>query len=132
MTRILIVEDDDEIAMTVELVLIQESYEIRRAKNGLLGLDALHGLGGESPPDLVLLDLVMPEVTGWEFLRAKNADRTVQNIPVIVVTARTSNEARMGDLDGVLLIIHKPFELEELLTAVDRATHPVSTVPPPP
>lgn len=123
MTRVLIVEDDDDIAAGLCDILIAAGYEAGRARDGLDGLDQLHGLKGMRRPDLVFLDLMMPVFTGWDFLNAKNSDREVCEIPVVVLTACSVHEARAVELPGVLLIIHKPFDIDRLLSVVECATY---------
>lgn len=127
MTRVLIVEDDASIRETMEEALACDGYEVSLARNGLEGLDALHGACNFPKPDLVLLDLMMPDINGWEFLNLKNDDATIADIPVIVITAASCHEARVGDPRHVLLIVHKPFSLDALLTVVGRALQPKPT-----
>lgn len=129
----LIVEDDADIVTTVKEALEAAGYEVGTAKDGLEGLDALHGLKNEPRPDLILLDLMMPVISGWEFLHAKQSDDSVKNIPVVVITAATCHEARgRFGVDGAILLIHKPFGLETLLCVVGRALRPRPTNRPPP
>jgi putative two-component system response regulator len=118
MAVLLIVEDEDDIRLSLVQELEQD-HQVLTAEDGVSGLDALHGV---PRPDLVILDLMMPDLDGWGFVKAKNADSIVAGIPVIVMTARSCAEARAQGLDGAQLIIHKPFELDVLLTAIQTLT----------
>ncbi len=132
MHRVLIVEDDLDISTTISEILLGEGYDVAVANNGLVGLDLVHGLRNEPRPDLVLLDLMMPELDGYAFLHAVRSDLHVCDIPVIVITAMTAHQARRKDLPASC-ILHKPIDLDSLLTVVHRALHPrVSSLPPPP
>jgi CheY-like chemotaxis protein len=129
MSRVLVVEDDVDIVMEVRRILEEAGYDVSSASNGIEGIEALHG----PQPDLVLLDLMMPVSTGWDFLRMKELDAAVIHIPVIVITAANCLGARAReDLERTLFILHKPFSLERLLYVVDRALNPRSTSHPPP
>lgn len=120
MTRVLVVDDDQDIRDTVADVLIEEGYEVVKACNGLEGLDHLHGLYNNEKPDLVLLDIMMPILDGWEFVQAKNSDITVRSIPVIVLTGLRDKENRC-QIPNTLKIMHKPVTLEDLLDTVRAA-----------
>lgn len=127
MSVVLIIEDDHDCRISIQQVLEGEGHEVLTAENGLDGLDLLHGLTGHCIPDLVILDLMMPLFDGWAFLQAKGTDALVAPIPVIVMTAMNANQARAKTLDGALFIIRKPYSLEHLLKAVNRAVSPQPT-----
>lgn len=121
MHRILVIEDDEDTREIVESVLSNEGYDVDTARDGLDGLDHLHGLQyeNERKPDLVLLDIQMPNLDGYEFLCVKNSDRSVLSIPVIVVTGLRHKKGPYS-LPNTVEIIHKPFSLEKLLGAVEK------------
>jgi CheY-like chemotaxis protein len=108
---ILIVEDDKEIRETLALLLRYEGYEVFEVANGKEGLDLLPRV---TIPCLILLDLMMPVMDGWEFLRAKQTDIKIAPIPVVVVSALDSAEAASGTVG----LIKKPIEYEILLQVV--------------
>lgn len=121
MARALIVEDDYDCGIALKTVLEGEGHIVSIANDGLEALNYLHGIGGRIAPDLIILDLMMPELDGWDFLQAKNGDVSVRAIPVIVMTAMTVYEARARALEGALVIIHKPYSLERILAVVSHA-----------
>ena len=122
--RILIVEDEEKLARFVELELMHEGYEVRKAFDGRTGLAM--ALEGES--DLILLDVMLPGMSGLELLRRLRKERQT---PVILVTARDAVMDKVTGLDmGADDYITKPFEIEELLAriraALRKRTAPVS------
>lgn len=110
---ILIIEDDLAIREALAQLLQFEGYEVREANNGQEGLDLLPTL---KDPCLVLLDLMMPVMDGWEFLSKKQNDSAIAAVPVLVVSA--VEEA--GITTGSVGIIKKPIEFEVLLEAVKQ------------
>lgn len=112
MSKILIIEDEEKIARFVELELSHEGYETDKATNGREGLEKIES-GGY---DLVILDIMLPELNGIEVLR--RARRTT-DVPVILLTARDSITDKVSGLDmGANDYITKPFALEELLARI--------------
>jgi DNA-binding response OmpR family regulator len=116
--HILCVEDDQEMIDLIRLILGRRGFEIKGANGGREGLRMIR----EELPDLVLLDLMMPDMDGWEVYQQMKADEKTRNIPVIVVTAKAQN------IDRVLGIhiahvddyITKPFNPQELLNSVEK------------
>jgi two-component system response regulator MprA len=107
--RVLVVEDDEEIAQTLQRSLRLDGYEVRIAGDGLDALDqaaAYH-------PDLVILDLGLPKLDGIEVARRL---RAADDVPILMLTARDALEARVEGLDsGADDYLVKPFERQELL-----------------
>src|SRR5438552_12038391 len=81
--RILLAEDDDDISESVRGVLEDAGYAVETCRNGQEALKRLR----EDPADLVVLDLMMPVLDGWEFRAAQRADRSIAEIPVVVISA---------------------------------------------
>lgn len=109
--RILIIEDDANIRDVMKMALEFDGYSVATAKDGKEGLREL----AENPhPDLILLDLMMPIMNGWEFVEAKKSDPTIKAIPVVVVSAY-SEKAKIIECKA---FVEKPLELETLLKAV--------------
>ena len=107
--RVLVVEDDDEIAQAVQRSLRVEGYDVRIAADGE---DALR-MAGEYVPDLIVLDLGLPKMDGIEVARRLRAD---DDTPILMLTARDTVEARVEGLDsGADDYLVKPFERQELL-----------------
>ncbi|MCK6528300.1 response regulator [Myxococcota bacterium] len=111
---VLLVEDDTTVREALEEVLIAEGIDVRTAEDGRQALDAI--LGGLRPC-LVLLDLMMPVMDGWQFLEAL-ARRDLEGVaPVLVLTA-TGPEVRCPA--GASATIRKPFDISDLLDAIGR------------
>lgn len=116
--RILCVDDEPEMVELLRLILGRRGYEIVGVYSGQ---EALETLKGESV-DLILLDLMMPGMDGWEVVRRLRANEATASIPVIVVTAKSQNVDRVLGLHIVKVddYITKPFTPRELLDAVQR------------
>jgi len=113
--RILVVDDDPDILQFVRLNLELDGFAVELAGGGREALEK----AAEAPPDLMLLDVMMPEIDGLTVLRRLRSDPTTANIPVIVLTARSLAEDRVKGLDlGADDYITKPFDLEELIARV--------------
>ncbi len=113
--RILLVEDDAGIRDSVAEVLESEGYEVSAVANGS---DALEWLAREAPPDVLLVDLVMPVMSGGELLERVRADPRLAAIPAVLMTAAMPTaSAPMPEADAML---PKPFELDALLEVVAR------------
>jgi CheY-like chemotaxis protein len=116
--RILVVDDDESIRQIVSICLTDEGYEVYEAANGQVAFDALSDLR----PDLILLDLRMPVMDGWEFAR-RYRSLPGPHAPVLAFVAALNAEQETSELqtDGLLA---KPFDLDDLLEAV-RARLPL-------
>lgn len=116
---ILIVEDSAEIRLPLQQFLEDEGYSVTVAVNGKEGLALLKTMG---VPCLVLLDLMMPVMTGYEFLESKAKDNIVAQIPVAIISAA----ADRGQVEGmnVQAFIKKPIDLGALLKVIEKhCTH---------
>jgi len=113
--NILLVEDDDNVALTVERCLRRENYKVTLATSGTQALQVTRRLA----PDLILLDVTMPGMDGYAVCREIRNDPTLEHTPIIFLTARTRDEDRIiGFQAGADDYINKPFNLEELLLRV--------------
>lgn len=120
----LIVEDDDSIILGLELNLKRSGYQVRVARDGLSGLEALE----EQRPDLVLLDVMLPGVDGLEILRQIRARDS--RLPVVILTAMGSEGDKVRGLDlGANDYVTKPFSVAELLARVRAALRTVDASP---
>ena len=107
--RVLVVEDDEEIAQVLQRSLRLEGYEVKLALDGQVALD----VAGAFNPDLVILDLGLPKVDGIEVARQLRAH---DDVPILMLTARDAVESRVEGLDsGADDYLVKPFERQELL-----------------
>jgi DNA-binding response OmpR family regulator len=110
--RVLVVEDDEEIADVLRRSLRNEGYEVRTSADGVEALDLAIGF----VPDLVVLDLGLPRLDGVEVCRRLRAD---SDVPILMLTARAETEDRVGGLDsGADDYLVKPFERKELLARI--------------
>ena len=112
-TVIMVVEDEQVIRETLTLALEIEGYQVFTAANGREGLDLLATI---PKPCLILLDLMMPVMNGWEFMDKINKTPAFSDIPIVVVTA-FRDKARTIKEKGVLL---KPFDLTVLYATVEK------------
>jgi two-component system phosphate regulon response regulator PhoB len=114
---VLIVEDDDNIATALEYVIAREGLRQGRVANGAAALGQIR----DRRPDLVLLDVMLPEVSGYDICRSVREDKTLGNVKILMMTARGSSvERRKGMALGADGFIAKPFELKELRDEVRR------------
>ena len=109
---VLIAEDDEAIRDGLSMSLEIEGYRVLTASNGKEALELLPTL---EPPCLLLLDLIMPEMSGWELLERKNSDPKLAHIPVVVLSATESQR-----LEGVVAFVPKPYELDKVINAIHR------------
>jgi CheY-like chemotaxis protein len=116
--RVLVVEDDEAIRHTLIDVLQEGGYTVAEAQDGAEAIEQMH----RRRPDLVLLDLHMPGMDGWDFLAIKAGRTNLADVPVLVLSA--ASEQGLGDAQeqGAPLYVRKPFALDKLLAAVDRLT----------
>jgi two-component system chemotaxis response regulator CheY len=111
MIRVLLVDDDEEIRATLGAVLQAEGYEVLEARNGL---HALQQLLRTPLPSVILLDMTMPLMTGFEFLEYQRQDPRIREIPVVAITAH----AKVAEIEGVRHLVHKPFDLAQVLATL--------------
>jgi DNA-binding response OmpR family regulator len=127
--KILVVDDEEDIRRFLGTVLKEKGYEVLLAAEGEEAL----ALAGRERPHLVLLDIMMPAMDGWEVLRRLKADAHTARIPVAVVSARTEVRARaLSEGAGVADFVEKPFSLHDLLRRIEgllRGTEPQSARP---
>lgn len=116
--KVVCIEDELEMIELVKLILDRNKFEVTGANGGQEGLEKI----GEISPDLVLLDLMMPEMDGWEVYQKMKASEAMRDIPVIVVTAKAQSIDRVLGLHIARVddYITKPFGPQELLDSVER------------
>jgi len=115
---ILCVEDEPEMIDLMRLILGRRGFEVRGANGGVEGLKMIR----EDKPDLILLDLMMPDMDGWEVYQQLKADEKTRDIPVIVVTAKAQSIDKVLGLHIAKVddYIAKPFSPQELLNSVEK------------
>jgi excisionase family DNA binding protein len=116
---ILVVDDDAHLREFIRVNLEREGYSVREATSAEEGLRALE----EEPPDLILLDVMMPRVDGWEMLRAVQERHGVGAIPVIMYSGKV-DEADEAAKRGARAFIGKPFDPGQLLEATRQLLRP--------
>lgn len=109
---ILIVDDDAAAVDSLAAILTDEGYQVSSASNGK---EALAYLRGAVPPRVIILDLFMPEMDGWEFRREQLKDPRLSNIPVVVMTGASI----YAGIDANV-IVHKPLDVERFISLVGR------------
>jgi two-component system response regulator VicR len=116
--RILCVEDEPEMIDLIRLILERRGFEVLGAVGGEEGLEAIR----REKPDLILLDLMMPDVDGWEVYRQVKADDELQHIPVVVVTAKAQSIDKVLGLHIAKVddYVTKPFGPNDLVESVQR------------
>jgi CheY-like chemotaxis protein len=108
---ILVVDDDQEIRSMIAEALALDGHRVLTASNGQMALEQAR----RHHPDLIVLDLMMPVMSGWEFLEARREDPDLASVPVIVDTAFPE-----AQIDGAAVILQKPFDVDTLLATVAR------------
>ncbi len=117
MDTILIIEDETDLAATLKYSLAREGFEAITAETGGAALQIAHGAG--TPPSLILLDLMLPDMPGVEVCRRLRADPRTKHVPIIMVTAKTDEIDRVVGFEvGADDYVAKPFSVRELLLRI--------------
>ena len=114
---VLVVEDDPAIRSLLSLTLEAENYRVETAEDGQEALSKLERLR----PDVLLLDLMLPRMDGWEVIAALRADRTTRDLPIIAISARVGLLSAMDH--NVQAYLPKPFDTEVMLTILEEVLH---------
>ena len=116
--KVVCIEDEPEMIDLVKLILGRKGFDLTGAMGGREGLDVIRRV----KPDLVLLDLMMPDMDGWEVYQQMKADADMQKIPVIVVTAKAQSIDKVLGLHIAKVddYVTKPFGPQELLQSVEK------------
>jgi CheY-like chemotaxis protein len=115
---ILVVDDDPAILDMLAELLSYEGYQVVTSSEGSVAV----ARASSEPPALILLDLMMPEMSGWQVIDALRASPRTGAIPVVLMSARRDLPATAGEL-RVAAFLEKPFDLDELLGIVARYAH---------
>lgn len=124
---VLVVDDDLAIRSVLSEILSREGYHVRVAENGAQALDTMRA----SRPDVVVLDLMMPVMSGWEVLAVTDEDESLRTIPILVASAMAAPVASPGRKGGVRTCLSKPLDIPALLDALHCATAPAVAPGPP-
>ena len=113
--KILAIDDEPDVLEFLRMVLSKSGYEVVTAPNGTEGLIRAH----VEQPDLVLLDIMMERMDGWETLRLLRLDENSRNVPVVILSARAEPRDKIRALqEGAMDYITKPFDLQESLEKI--------------
>jgi two-component system alkaline phosphatase synthesis response regulator PhoP len=124
--KILVVDDEKELTSLVSLHMKMAGYEVLIASTGEKALD----ISREEKPDLIILDLMLPKIDGWEVCKQLRQDVATQDIPVIMLTARTQTEDKLKGFEaGADDYVTKPFSPRELVARVKRVLARAETAP---
>ena len=119
--RVLVVDDEEGIRVLCRVNLELGGYEVVEAADGVEALEVAKA----TRPDLIFLDIMMPRMDGWEVLQRLKEDTTTANIPVVLLTARTSEEDQIrGWGEGILEYLSKPFNPQRLVEWAEQAMTP--------
>jgi DNA-binding response OmpR family regulator len=121
--RVVCIEDEPEMIDLVRLILGRRGFDVTGANGGLEGLETVQ----REKPDLVLLDLMMPDMDGWEVYQRIKSDEDLREIPIVVVTAKAQSIDKVLGLHIAKVddYITKPFGPQELLESVEKILGPV-------
>jgi CheY-like chemotaxis protein len=114
-SRILIADDYEDNRELLRLILVTAEYEVLEANDGQECLN----LAQDHLPDLIMVDLAMPKLDGWEVFRALKADQRTSSIPCVVVSGYTELEPKSPDGVGFNAYLTKPFRTDEVLATVE-------------
>lgn len=113
--KILVIDDDQDILKLIKIILENEGYDVGTATTGEDGIK----FAIQEMPDLILLDIMMPVMDGWEILKMLHTDESTRKIPVAMLTCKTDVKNKLiGLQEGAIDYITKPFSPEELMTRV--------------
>ncbi len=116
--RVVCIEDESEMIDLVSMILSREGYQVIGAPGGLQGLQTVE----DTQPELILLDLMMPDLDGWEVYQRLKSNPKTTGVPIIVVTARAQSIDKILGLQIAKVddYITKPFSPAELLASVEK------------
>jgi DNA-binding response OmpR family regulator len=113
--KILVIDDEVDVLEVLRLVLSRSGYQVAASVSGIEGLAHAQS----ERPDLVLLDIMMQRMDGWEVLRALKSDETTRDIPVVILSARVEPKDKIRGLqEGAVDYVTKPFAVREILEKV--------------
>ncbi len=114
--KILVIDDDEDILNLIKIILSNKNYEMLTATTGEEGIR----MAIQQKPNLILLDIMMPVIDGWEILKMLHTDENTRKIPIAMLTCKTDVKNKLiGLQEGAIDYITKPFSPEELISRVD-------------
>ena len=120
---VLVIDDSTTNVVLLQAILLKKGYEIQTA----LSVKEAYAIIAKKIPDLILLDLLMPRINGYDFLKEIKSNNTMQNIPVVVVSALTDQENIKKTIEfGAHSFVKKPIEIQNLVELVDSILFPIN------
>ena len=114
--KIIVIDDDEYILNLIKIILSNKNYEMLTATTGEEGIR----MAIQQKPNLILLDIMMPVIDGWEILKMLHTDENTRKIPIAMLTCKTDVKNKLiGLQEGAIDYITKPFSPEELISRVD-------------
>ena len=122
-TRVLITEDEPNIAESLTFILNREGYDVSTVLDGEAALQRLRS----DPPDIMILDVMLPRLNGFEVLKLVKADPALKALPVMILTAKgQAHDRRMAEEIGASAFITKPFSNRDIVEQVGRLVRRVT------
>jgi DNA-binding response OmpR family regulator len=116
-TRVLITEDEPNIAESLTFILNREGYDVSTVFDGEAALQRLRS----DPPDIMILDVMLPKLNGFEVLKLVKADPALKALPVMILTAKgQTHDRRMAEEIGASAFITKPFSNRDIIEQIGR------------
>ena len=116
--KVLVIDDENDILLIIKSALHEEGYDVATANNGYDGL----ALAEDASPDLIILDIMMPEMDGFEVLQQLRENEKTARIPIVILTGMSSKDKIREALNkGIDYYIVKPFEYQDLVSKVKIA-----------
>jgi len=117
MKKILIVDDEPDLLDLIELILTNEGYEVNKAQNGKTAVE----LASKNDYDLIIMDIMMPEMDGWETIKTIRAEKKNLNLPVVMLTCRDNSQDKYFAIqEGVEDYVTKPFTPNQLVSIIEN------------
>jgi CheY-like chemotaxis protein len=117
---ILLIDDDGDVREAIALFLRKRGFNVRTADHGL---DALRKLQQEGLPSVIIVDLMMPIMDGWEFMKRQRRDWRLCTIPTIVISGVPSHDPRCLEMP-IVRLLPKPYTLDQLMAAIEAECSP--------
>jgi DNA-binding response OmpR family regulator len=116
--RILVVDDEEDVVDLLRLVLVKKGFEVHAASSGMEGLARAQSM----LPNLIVLDIMMREMDGWEVLKLLKLDDRTRAIPVVIVSARVEPKDKIRGLqEGAIDYVTKPFAVRDIVQKIEAA-----------
>lgn len=114
--EILAVDDTPDNLFLLEVILSGKDYQLSCVESGTAAIEAVE----KSPPSLILLDVMMPDIDGYEVTRRIRQNQNLPYIPILLITAQDQSNGSEGQAAGANGMLHKPYDVEDLLTRVEH------------